>query len=249
MLQDLSRMLKDQLTDVKPQDAAESARKMCQEAPARGMLGDRLRRRAKWRLHAKNQEGLVAKKVAFRAVCQDALTDAGSQFRLSQGALTALQWAGEEALATMFAKASLAAKHANRMTVYPKDVRLVSRLLPDDALFRRFSRVRWCSGLLSGPSDVLGSATGRLPEEPKQKGVGRTRTHTPIIKEERETTTLHLPGWLLDRATFLLSGRRTTFAQTGGSPPSSSAVFPQCSGGRGLASFPIVFPCSAGSLP
>lgn len=144
LLQDLSRMLKDKLTDVKPQDAAaakaeESARKMCQEAPARGMLGDRLRRRAKWRLYAKNQEGLVAKKVAFRAVCQDALTDAGSQFRLSQGALTALQWAGEEALATMFAKASLAAKHANRMTVYPKDVRLLSRLLSDDALFHRFS--------------------------------------------------------------------------------------------------------------
>ena len=42
---------------------------------------------------------------------------------------------------------------------------------------------------------------------------------------------------------------RTALVQTGGSRPSSSAVFPQCFGGRSLASFRMVFPCSSGSLP
>ena len=52
----------------------------------------------------------------------------GSNFRIAGGALEALQYAGEKYLTVMFENANLAAIHAKRVTVMPKDMHLVKAI-------------------------------------------------------------------------------------------------------------------------
>ena len=99
---------------------------MSQRAPARGSLGAKRRRAAKWRLYALNTKDLPT---AFQEVCKVVPASLGSERRMSRGALFELHAAAGGALTVMFAQGGRCAAHARRATLWPKDTRLLSHVL------------------------------------------------------------------------------------------------------------------------
>ena len=165
MCQEVSEALQAEFSDRGPQARAAEAAEHCvtqwsQRAPARGSLGAKRRRAAKWRLHALNSKDLEIGPTAFQEVCKDVLASLGSPRRMSRGALFALHAAAEGALTVMFAQAGRCAAHAQRATLWPKDIRLLKTLQPQDALF--------CAWQPSGPDKPTPRARANEEEEEAQ---------------------------------------------------------------------------------
>ena len=75
---------------------------------------------------------LLIKKLPFqrvvREICQKMTTE---DIRWQQDAIMALQEAAEAYLVRLFEDANLCAVHARRVTLFPKDIRLVEKILGD----------------------------------------------------------------------------------------------------------------------
>lgn len=75
---------------------------------------------------------LILPKRPFRRVMKDVMrtvdTDGAESMRLTSTAVEALQEAAEAFLVSVFSKAQLAAIHAKRVTLMPKDIHLIQKV-------------------------------------------------------------------------------------------------------------------------
>lgn len=72
--------------------------------------------------------GLLVPKISFTRVVKDVLKSFGPQFKVQSAALRATQTAAEVYLTTVMEGANMAAVHAKRVTVMPKDIELYQRM-------------------------------------------------------------------------------------------------------------------------
>jgi histone H3 len=71
---------------------------------------------------------LLIKKMPFQRLVREIATDEHKEYRFQSAALLALQEACEAYLVSLFEDTNLAAIHANRTTIKPKDMQLALRL-------------------------------------------------------------------------------------------------------------------------
>ncbi|KAL9935961.1 hypothetical protein V8E36_001548 [Tilletia maclaganii] len=71
---------------------------------------------------------LLIRKMPFQRLVKDIFLDKGYNFRIQSGALGALQEASEAFIVSLFEDVNLAAIHAKRFTIMPKDMALARRI-------------------------------------------------------------------------------------------------------------------------
>jgi histone H3 len=71
---------------------------------------------------------LLIRKLPFQRLVQEVAKDMGKDLRFQSHAIHALQEASEAYLTKLFEDTNLCALHANRVTIYPKDVQLARRI-------------------------------------------------------------------------------------------------------------------------
>ncbi|KAL9933982.1 hypothetical protein V8E36_007064 [Tilletia maclaganii] len=71
---------------------------------------------------------LLIRKMPFQRLVKDIFLDKGYNFRIQSGALGALQEASEAFIVSLFEDVNLAAIHAKRVTIMPKDMALARRI-------------------------------------------------------------------------------------------------------------------------
>ena len=80
----------------------------------------------KWRY--REPEKLLIRRLPFARLVREVAQDFMAAPRFQQKAIEALQYAAESHLVKLYEDANLLAKHAKRITVYPKDLKLVRRI-------------------------------------------------------------------------------------------------------------------------
>jgi histone H3 len=71
---------------------------------------------------------LLMRKLPFQRLVREVMQDFKSDFRFQSHALLAMQEAAEAYLVKLFEDANLAAIHAKRVTIMPKDIQLARRI-------------------------------------------------------------------------------------------------------------------------
>ena len=74
---------------------------------------------------------LLIRKLPFQRLVREIAQDFKTDLRFQASAIMALQEASEAYLVSLFEDANLAAIHAKRVTIMPKDLSLVRRIRPD----------------------------------------------------------------------------------------------------------------------
>ena len=72
---------------------------------------------------------LLIQKIPFQRLVREVMQQIGPDLRIQSTALLALQEASESFLVTMFEQVNLCAIHGKRVTIYPEDMVLCSRLV------------------------------------------------------------------------------------------------------------------------
>ena len=70
----------------------------------------------------------MIRKAPFARLCKEVLQEYNNEMRMAAVALEAIQDAAEQYLTSIFEDSNLAAIHAKRVTIMPKDMQLVRRL-------------------------------------------------------------------------------------------------------------------------
>ena len=88
-----------------------------------------VKKRDKHRSGTENNTELLADKLSFLKLFQEIVKDLGINMRFKRSEVTAIQKATEDYFVGLLEDASLFAKHANRVTIMPKDIQLASRMM------------------------------------------------------------------------------------------------------------------------
>ncbi|KAK8753120.1 hypothetical protein OTU49_002646 [Cherax quadricarinatus] len=78
--------------------------------------------------HYQKRTELLVPKLPFSRVVREILSEQGRELRFQTLALMALQEAAESYIVAIFEMANLCSIHARRVTVYPRDIKLVRRI-------------------------------------------------------------------------------------------------------------------------
>ena len=78
--------------------------------------------------HYQKSTELLIRKAPFARLCKEVLQEYNNEMRMAAVALEAIQEAAEQYLTSIFEDSNLAAIHAKRVTIMPKDMQLVRRL-------------------------------------------------------------------------------------------------------------------------
>lgn len=81
--------------------------------------------------HYQKYGNLLVPRLPFSRVVREVMMELNKNYRIQELALMALQEAAESFLVTLLEMSNLCAIHSKRVTLYPKDIRLVRRIRGD----------------------------------------------------------------------------------------------------------------------
>lgn len=129
-----------------PQELSSAAAEAAADKVAKvetGVMDVKDKRHQRWRAYVKKdlEKPRAILKAPFARLCRDILKDLRPDFRIGDGAVDCVHQAAEAAMVQTLAEANIVMEHAQRVELYPRDIRVLKKLRPLDITFANWEPV------------------------------------------------------------------------------------------------------------